>query len=186
VSEEKTLKAAEAGRVSVDFQSQWPALLVIALGSALLVANLFHFHLINVLWPGFIIVPGLMLLWPASVATRDRYDNLVYLAVPGAVITTVGLLLFAMNLTRHYEAWAYSWALIPVAAVAGFMYAKRFDTSSRVHKLGYRFNRFMLLAFMGFAVLFEVVIFGHFTPWLPLGLIAYGLYLLVKDRRNVI
>lgn len=186
MSEEKALKAAEAGRLRVDLQSQWPALLIIAMGSALLAANLFHFHLISVLWPGFIVAPGLMLLWPAYAATRDRHDSLVYLAVPGAITTAVGLLLFVMNLTHHFEAWAYSWALIPVAAMAGLMYAKRFDTGSRVHETGYRFNRFMLLVFMGLAVLFEIVIFGHFSPWLSLGLIGYGLYLLVKDQRNVI
>lgn len=186
MSEHKTLKAAEARQFSLDLQSQWPALLIIGIGVSLLVANLLHFHLMRLLWPGFIIAPGLMLMWPAYTATRENHNWLSYLAVPGAILAVVGLMLFVMNVTHHYEAWAYSWTLIPVAAMAGLMYAKRFDTHSRILEIGHSFNRFMVLAFLGLAVLFEVVIFSHFSPWLPVGLIGYGLYLLVRDRRRVI
>ena len=59
---QKLYKTEEAAKLNLDVRSQWPAILVIGIGVMLLGANLFHIHLINVLWPGFIIAPGLMLL----------------------------------------------------------------------------------------------------------------------------
>jgi hypothetical protein len=184
MSEEEAYKAEESAKLKMDLQTPWPAVLVIALGVILLVANVFDFHLINVLWPGFIIAPGLILIWPAYTSTPERENMFSFLAVPGAIVTIVGLMLFVMNLTNHYEAWAYSWALLPAAAMGGLMYAKRFDRGSNIHEAGRKVIRLMVIMFIGFAVFFEIVVFGNITPWLSLALIAYGLYLLVKDRRQ--
>lgn len=185
MSEEKVYKAEESLELNLDLRSSpWPAILVIGVGVSLLVANLFHFHLINLLWPGFVIAPGLMLLWPAYNSTQDEESKLSFLAVPGAIVTMVGLMLFVMNMTNHFEAWAYSWALLPAAAMGGLMYAKRFDPSSNVHDAGRKLIRAMVIMFIGMAVFFEIIVFENFNPWLPLALIGYGVYLLIKDRRE--
>jgi hypothetical protein len=41
----------------------------------------------------------------------------------------------------------------------------------------------MLYLFIGFAIFFELVVFGSFSPWLPLALIAYGIYMVAKGNR---
>jgi hypothetical protein len=185
MSEERAYKAEESAKLKRELgSSPWPAILVIALGAILLVANLFDFHLINVLWPGFIIAPGLMLIWPAYDSTEERGNVLSFLAVPGAVVTMVGLMLFVMDVTNHYEAWAYSWALLPAAAMGGLMYAKRFDTGSNIHEVGRKMIRAMVIMFIALAIFFEIIVFANFNPWLPLALIGYGIYLLVKDQRD--
>ena len=161
-----------------------PAYGVIGIGVALLITNLFGFPLIEVLWPGFVLAPGLMLLWPAYSSTPERQSRLAFLAVPGAIMITVGTLLFVMNITNHFEAWAYSWPLVIASVAWGLMYVRRFEPEHRVHHNGYNFLRLMVLLAMGFAVFFELIIFGSFNPLLPLGIIGYGVYLLVKNRRE--
>jgi LiaF transmembrane domain len=181
MSKESVLKVEES-RMLQRTQT-WPAYGVIAIGVALLITNLFGFPLINILWPGFVLAPGLILLWPAYSSTPEQQNRLGFLAVPGAILVTVGTLLFIMNLTNHFEAWAYSWPLLLAAVGWGLMYMKRFEPEHRVHQNGYTFVRLMVLMAMGFAVFFELIIFGGFSPLLPLVIIGFGVYLLLKDRR---
>lgn len=182
MSEDSILKIEEAGKLQR--RQALPAYGVIAIGVVLLLSNLFNFHLINVLWPGFVITPGLMLLWPAYSSTSQRPKTLSFLAVPGAMMIITGILLFIMNLTNHFEAWAYSWPLVLGSVAWALMYMKRFEPQHRVHHTGYNFMRLMVLLAMGFAVFFELIVFGSFNPLLPLGIIAFGVYLLIKERQD--
>ena len=180
---EETIYKVEEGRKLVKYSNNIPAYVVIGVGVALLVANLFGVHLMGIFWPGFILVPGLLLLWPAYNSTADEQSQFSFLAIPGAIITAVGLLLFVMNITNHFEAWAYSWTLVWAAAAGGWMYMKRFDLEDSIHDTGYKFVRVMIFMFMGLAILFELVIFGNFAPIFPVLLIGYGLYLVYKNRQ---
>lgn len=182
MSEESVLKVEETRKLQP--RQALPAYGVIAIGVALLVSNLFGFQLIEVLWPGFVLAPGLILLWPAYKATPERPSRFGFLAVPGAMLLTVGILLFVMNLTDHFEAWAYSWPLVIASVAWGLMYMRRYAPEHRVHLNGYNFMRFMVLLAMGLAVFFELIVFGSFNPLLPLGVIAFGVYLLMKERRE--
>ena len=182
MAKETVLKVDELKKLQKTQAQTWPAYGVIGIGVALLVANLFGFPLIEVLWPGFVLAPGLMLLWPAHSATPERQSRFAFLAVPGAIMVTVGMLLFIMNLTDHFEAWAYSWPLVFASVGWGLMYMKRFEPEHRVHQNGYNFMRLMVMMSMGFAVFFELIIFGSFNPLLPLAIIGYGVYLLRSDR----
>lgn len=182
MSKESVLKVEESRKVQR--RQALPAYGVIAIGVALLISNLFGFELITIFWPGFVLVPGLMLLWPAYNNTLDRQSPVAFLAVPGAIMIIVGALLFIMNLTNYFEAWAYSWPLVLASVAWGLMYMKRFEPEHRVHHNGYNFMRLMVLVAMGFAVFFELFIFGSVNPLLPLGVIAFGVYLLVKERQG--
>lgn len=181
MSDEKMYKAQEAAKLE---KSSWPAFLLIGFGAMLLLARLLDVDLIDYLWPGFIITPGLLLMYPAWNSTEDAQSRLSFLAVPGAILTTVGTLLFTMNMTDHFEAWAYSWTLLIVAAIAGVMLIKRFDPDHAVHTRGHRQIRFLVLLFIGFAAFFEVIIFENFNPLLPVALIGYGVYLLKRENQT--
>ena len=63
-------------------------------------------------WTLFVIVPGVLLL--ASGLLTDRPAALG-LTIAGSIVTTIGLLLLAMDQTDRWDAWAYAWALIPAA-----------------------------------------------------------------------
>ncbi len=181
MSENSIYKAEERALAS---RSALPAYGLIAVGAGLLLAQIFHIELIDVLWPGFVLVPGLLLLLPARSSTEDYNHPLSFLAVPGAVVAMVGTLLFAMNITDHFEAWAYSWTLVFVAGAAGWAYIYRFEPDHSVHQRAHKLIRTMAYLFIGFAIFFELIIFGNLTPWLPIFLIGYGAYLLVNQNKE--
>jgi len=182
MSEEQAFKAEEARKLKRQLST--PAILLIGAGVILLLANMAGIRLIEYLWPGFVIGPALLLLWPAYASTAEKEHKLSFLAVPGAMLLTTGTLLFLMNLTDYFEAWAYSWVLLIAAIPAGIMYMKRFDPSHSIHVNGHKFMRTVLIIFGMMAVFFEILIFEHHSVWLAFSLMGYGVYLLAKERRG--
>ena len=81
-------------------------LLVVA-GGLLLGAQLLDYDLGQVGWPLWVLGPGVVLL----LLGLSR-ASLSGLTIAGSIITAVGLILFYGNLTGHWEAWAYAWALV--------------------------------------------------------------------------
>lgn len=181
MSEETVYKAEEATKLNV--QSSLPAIALIGVGAALLLAYLFDVRLMDLLWPGFVIAPGLLLMWPAYKSTAGDQSKFAFLAVPGAMIATTGILLFAMNLTNHFEAWAYCWPLLIASAAGGVMYVTRYDDNARLQERGHKFIRIMFMTFIGLAFFFEIIVFENFNPLMSLGLIGFGIYLLLRSKR---
>ncbi len=129
-------------------------------------------------WPLFVLIPGLILLGSAFVGRREAAG----LAVPGAIVTTIGLILFVLNGTDRWEAWAYCWALIVAGAGAGNFIFGALTRDTARERDGLRTVYIGLLLFAVFGVFFEFLIFGGFGGlgrWLiPLVLIGAGVYLL--------
>ena len=182
---DETVYKAQAKAELAGHRASPPRLALVLIGAGLffLAANLFPFVFFGLLWPLFIIGPGLLLLWPAYQATAESPRSLAFLAVPGAFLVGLGLLLGMMNLTDHWESWAYAWTLLPVAAIAGAIYMKRHRPESRIHKHGHRLIRALVVAFMGLALFFELFVFTGREEWWPLLLIGAGVYLFVKQRK---
>ena len=181
MSEETVLKTDEKKKEGVN---KWATALISA-GVLMLAVNLLGIDLMNFLWPAFIIGPGLLMLWPSYQSTSERQSRFSFLAVPGAVVVAVGLLLFLMNIVDHFESWAYVWPLVVAAGAAGYDYMQRFKESTtrtvKVHNL----IRAMVITFMALAVFFELLIFDSLGSWWPVLLIGLGFYVYVKNRRQV-
>lgn len=176
----------KAQRMDLKRRTPTPAVLLIGAGAVLLALNLFNVSLSALIWPLIVFaLPGVLLMWPARNATGEPISPWAYLAVPGAFLVTWGVLAFAMFLTGHWEAMAYMWPLLPAGAVAGLMYAKRYDSKSSVHRRGEAFLRAMVALALGFALVFELLIFRSFGPWWPLALIGFGIVLFVRHQRSV-
>jgi hypothetical protein len=184
MTDETVYKAQEKIKLNTTNSSLIPWLLIGG-GVVLLLARMFDVHLIDFLWPGFIIIPGLLLMYPAYKSTADETSGWSFLAVPGTMIVATGVLLFIMNLFNHFEAWAYVWPMIPAAAAAGVLYFTRYDGNSRLEQRAHKFIRVMVMLMVGLAFFFEIVVFENFNPLMSLGLIFFGLYLLVQDRKAV-
>jgi hypothetical protein len=181
MTEETVLKAEvreKNGRAS------WPALILIAAGVVLLITNLLHISLMAYLWPGFLVGLGLLLIWPSYQSTAASQSWLSFLAIPGAMVLAMGVLFFLMNLSSHFEAMAYSWTLILAAGAGGYAYLKRFEESGAAGEKAQRFIRAMVLAFMGLATVFELLVFESLGAWWPILLIGVGTYLYLKDKRS--
>ena len=129
-------------------------------------------------WPLFVIVPGLILLGAAFLGRREMAS----LAVPGSIVTTIGLILLILNAANRMDAWAYSWALIVAGAGAGNLIFGALQNDHAREREGLRTVYVGLTLFAVFGVLFEFIIWGGLggaMRWLlPLLLIGFGVYLL--------
>lgn len=90
----------------------------VALGVVLVVVGLFYLivqvasiDLSTFGWPLFIIIPGLTLLIVGFISLGTGA------AIPGGILTMVGLVLAYQNSTGHWTSWAYAWALVAPGGV---------------------------------------------------------------------
>jgi hypothetical protein len=137
----------------------------------------------GLLWPMFILVPGLVLL---GIALGCGRAGAAAMSIPAMIVSGIGALLFIQNLTGYWESWAYAWTLFGVFLGMGFMLmGQRLDDPS-LHRVGRGFVRISLMAFAAFAFFFEVVIGISGGPG-PIGaliLIGLGLFLLARNREG--
>jgi hypothetical protein len=160
------------------------------LGAVFLVLQLAPLDASAPLWPFVLIVPGALMVLLAAVPGRD----LETLAVPGAFVTTLGLVLGLQALTGRYDTWAYAWALIPASVGVGRWLQGAIAHDSEQRRDGARLALLGGALFAGFGLYFEVVAFrGLADGWLvrvvgPVLLIVAGLALLVlgasRSRRG--
>jgi hypothetical protein len=90
----------------------------VALGVVLVVVGLFYLivqvaaiDLSTFGWPLFIIIPGLTLLIVGFISLGTGA------AIPGGILTMVGLVLAYQNSTGHWTSWAYAWPLVAPGGV---------------------------------------------------------------------
>jgi hypothetical protein len=90
----------------------------IALGVVLVVVGLFYLvvqvaavDLSSFGWPLFVIIPGVTLLIVGFLSLGTGA------AIPGGILTMVGLVLAYQNSTGHWTSWAYAWALVAPGGV---------------------------------------------------------------------
>jgi hypothetical protein len=157
---------------------------LIALGVLFLVVQIPGVRIGVYMWPFFVIVPGLAFFVGMVLGGRGAGG----LAVPGSIVTTVGLILLYQNTTNHWESWAYAWGLIPMAVGVGLMINGSWSFRPALVTQGRRLAIIGLALFLAFGAFFEVLIFGGFigyAQWIwPVLLIALGLFLLLRRGRG--
>ncbi len=162
----------------------WLGLALIGIGALILLSNLVSIPFGRYLWPLWIITPGLLLLWPAARMRPGQREPLAVLAVPGAVILSVGLLLLVMNLFNYFEMWAYAWPLPLIGALWGVDYKNRFQEDAAGRQSRRQAMRAMFWIFLIFAIAFELLVFHPILgAWWPLLLVVLGLYLVARNWR---
>jgi hypothetical protein len=119
------------------------------------------------------------------------------LCIPGAIVTTAGLVLGVQNIFDLFATWSYAWALVAPGGVGLGMWLQGVATgSSGLRAAGWRTMGAGVIVFLLGAVFFEGIIhvsgrnFGFFgRVLLPLLLIGLGIWLLVRrnmPRRDVL
>lgn len=167
--------------------------LLVALGLAFLAQQLLGFSWGGA-WPLFIIAVGLLLFVGVVVGGRAAGP----LAIPGAVITVVGLILQYQSTFHLYRSWAYVWTLLIVATGAGLLIDAWWrDQPERARLAGAVVGVGGALFAVGFAF-FEIALnLSGLADGLPVGLggrtigmlgalalIALGAYLLIRRSRH--
>jgi hypothetical protein len=91
-------------------------IILIALGLLSLFGQIFRgFPFLSYLWP-FIIIGFGGLFFVGMLAGGK---SMAGLAIPGAIISGLGLMMFIQNLTGYWQSWAYSWTVILVLVGLG-------------------------------------------------------------------
>ncbi|HEY3334126.1 MAG TPA: hypothetical protein VGK16_02725 [Candidatus Limnocylindrales bacterium] len=153
--------------------------LLLVIGGILLVTRVADIALGADAWPLWIVVPGLAMLI-ASFAIPPRGG--LGLAIPGAIVTTVGLILWAQQTYDAYGTWAYAWALVaPTAPGVGTLLYGAVRGDGELVRDGLRMTAIGLALFAVFALFFEGVLGLSGTPVanldqvLPYAVIGLGL-----------
>ena len=169
-------------------------ILVVA-GSVFFALRLFDVSLGSGAWALWIIVPGLALLL-GSLAIPPRGG--LGMAIPGAILATVGAILWVQEAYGLYSTWAYAWALVaPTAPGFAMLLYGGVRGDRELAADGLRTMLVGLGLFLGFGLFFEGVvgISGHriqnLDQVLPYAAIGLGLLLVVlsllgggTDRRE--
>jgi len=159
--------------------------ILIGLGVLLLLGQTLNIDLGHYLWPLFILVPGLAFFLGMLLGGRSTAG----LAIPGSVITTIGLILLYQNTFNQFQTWAYAWALIPTAVGLGLVVQGFWSEQPRLIDSGRNLARIGLVLFVAFGAFFELLLnlsgFGLRSQWTwPLLLIALGVFLLMGRSRS--
>jgi hypothetical protein len=160
-------------------------LVLVGLGLVFLAQQALGFDLGHFGWPLVVMLPGVAMLAAFALGPRGAGG----LAVPGCVVTTVGLILAVQNTFGVWQTWAYAWGLVVAAVGAGLrLQGERLD-QPRLMATGLRLLEGGLLGFLVFAVFFEFVLdLSHLAGGTlksvvgPAVLILAGLYLLFRRR----
>lgn len=144
-----------------------PVTLMIA-GIVMFIAQLNNYDWLGVIWPFFIILPGLSMLY---LALNSKRDSMIRLIFPGLIVTGTGVLLLYQAITEHWHSWTYAWALYAVFFGMGLYYQGRQLDNKADRRMGRNLTLGGFGVFALLWMLFEGVIFsGTFT-----GAIGYSL-----------
>jgi hypothetical protein len=157
--------------------------ILVVVGAALLVSRVVEISWGGVTWPLWIVVPGVaMLVGSFFIPPRGGLG----LAIPGAIVTMVGLILWVQEVYGLYATWAYAWALVaPTAPGLGMLLYGLVQRDGELIGDGFRTTLVGLGLFLGFALFFEGVIglsgdpIPNLDRYLPYGIIALGVLLVV-------
>ena len=166
-----------------DARRRWPggevALggLLVLLGILVLLGQALELDVGEVGWPFFVIIPGLGLLG-LGLATPGRLGEV--LVTVGGVVTMAGLVLLVQNATDRFDTWAYAWTLVFLVGpgigrwLLGMVRGRRELAAS-----GGGLIAVGLVAFLGLAVFFEVVVgFGGHRSGAASGYVLAALLIL--------
>ena len=156
--------------------------LLIIFGLLALLGKLFQgFDFWGTFWPFFII--GIGALFFVGMFAGGR--SVSGLAIPGTIITTIGLMLFYQNITSHWESWSYGWTVILMSVGLGIYIMGFWGQNPTQRAAGLRVLRLGLIMFIIFGAFFELIFtsgmpFGLRSFIFPAGLILLGLYLVLS------
>lgn len=131
-------------------------LLLVLVGAFFLVSEQVSFDFGRYGWPIFIIAPGVFLL---AVGLAIPHEGGLGAAIPGGILTAVGLVLTVQSAADAYASWAYAWALVAPGSVGatltiyGLLH-RRWDLLDA----GLRTAAVGLGLFVGFGLFFENII----------------------------
>jgi hypothetical protein len=154
--------------------------ILIGLGLLFLLGQFFNFVAWQYLWP-FIVI-GIGGLFFVGMLAGGK--STAGLAIPGSIISVVGLMLLYQTISGHWATWSYAWTVIIMAVGLGIMIMGFWSGNTHQRQAGMRVAWIGFVLFVIFGAFFEIVLSG-FGGGLrqvvfPVALILIGLYLVIR------
>jgi hypothetical protein len=150
---------------------------LIAFGLLALARNFFPIFDWGSIWPVAIIAFG-ALFFVAMVAGGKQAAGF---AIPGSIISGIGLVLLFQNITGHWESMSYFWALILMFVGMGIYIMGWYGGDASQKHSGFGVMKVGFILFIVFGAFFEILIFSSFNNMIfPVLLILLGIYLVLS------
>ncbi len=160
--------------------SQIGGFVLIALGLCFLAGQFLRLDIWHYLWPFFIV--GLGSLFFVGMFLGGKPAGA--LAIPGTILTLLGLLFVYQNTFDAWESWAYAWTLLaPTGVGLGLMIFARWSDKPELKQPGWILIVIGLIMFVVMGAFFELLLgFGRYDVagrilW-PVLLIGLGVVML--------
>jgi len=158
-------------------------LVLVVIGVLALLGRALSIDILGLGWPLFVLIPGIV-MFAGGVAIGGRAG--LGLAIPGGIVTMVGVVLSAQAATGLWATWAYAWALVAPGGVGlAFLVYGLITRQPDLARNGVPILLTGLGLFVAFGLFFEGVL--HLSgdalplaePVLATGLILLGAAILV-------
>ena len=158
--------------------------LLVLLGLMFLLIQFVGLNLWTFGWPLIIVGVGVFFFVAMLLGGRGAGS----FAIPGSVVTMVGLILFFQNTFGFWEIWSYAWTLIFVAIGSGLYIMGVWDKRDESRRLGATMAGIGAILFLIFGAFFELGVGIHALGWAggslwAILLIAVGLFLILRPKR---
>lgn len=151
--------------------------ILIAFGLLALARNFFPIFDWGSIWPLAIIAFG-ALFFVAMVAGGKPAAGF---AIPGSIISGIGLVLLFQNITGRWESMSYFWALIIMFVGMGIYIMGWYGGDANQKRSGFGVMKVGFILFIIFGAIFEILIFSSFNNLVfPVLLILLGVYLVLS------
>jgi hypothetical protein len=166
------------------YYSPLGGLFLIGLGVFFLVGQFMSGWFWHFMWPAILLGLGMLFFVGMLIGGRDGETG--GLAIPGSILTTLGLIFFFQVITNHWASWAYMWTLLaPTSVGVGLILFGWWNHRPQLFPAGLILIGIGLCLFVLLGGFFELLIgiAGFHTPgrilW-PLMIILLGVFLLVQ------
>lgn len=153
--------------------------LLILFGALALISQLLGgFNFWNTLWPLVIVGFGLMFFVGMFAGGRSAAP----LAIPGSIITGIGLMMMVQNITDRWESWSYGWTVILMSVGVGIFIMGVYGENAQQRQAGLRVLGIGTVLFILFGAFFEMIFNSSRYTQLafPILLILLGGYLIMS------
>ena len=150
--------------------------LLIAFGLLSLASQVFRSFNWGFLWPFIVIGIGAM-FFAAMFAGGKQAAGF---AIPGTIVSGVGLVLLFQNITKHWESMSYFWTLIILFVGIGIYIMGVYGNDVGQKKSGASVMKVGLILFIIFGSFFEMIFSSFGNLIFPILLILLGVYLVLN------
>jgi len=144
-----------------------------------LAGQMFRFINWGLIWPFFVIGFG-ALFFVAMVAGGKQTAAF---AIPGSIVSGIGLVLLFQNITGHWESMSYFWTLIILFVGLGIYIMGYQSGDEKQKQSGLGVMKVGFILFVIFGAFFEMIFSSFGNVLFPVLLILLGAYLVLSRSR---